>query len=142
MLSAETGSSFCLKQTLGAPDTTESYALSLRATCPRRDPALPVSIALPSGGKGVSVAQAGAGAAEARRCVTLQCPHFRRAGGVSDRPCLASLEGSVGSNKAGVRDVSVCGAHAAWGGEMCAVRREQAPHVPFWLPLPSLPALP
>lgn len=33
MLSPETGSSFCLKQTLGAPDATESYALSL-GHCP------------------------------------------------------------------------------------------------------------
>lgn len=63
MLSPETGSSFCLKQTLGAPDATESYALSLGRRALRRDPppALPYSLsaaALPLG-EGVSVARAG-----------------------------------------------------------------------------------
>lgn len=80
MLSPETGSSFCLKQTLGAPDATESHALFLGRPAPRGDPALPYNLsaaALPGDG-GLSVAEQGQW--WPRACVSLQCPHLRRAG--------------------------------------------------------------
>lgn len=114
MLSPETGSSSCLKQTLGAPDATESYALSLGCQAPHRDPGLPHSLsaaALPLGeGGGVSAARAGAVVAKVL-CVPAVAP-LQESRWVSDGLCPASLKGRDSSNKAGIRDVSVCGAHA------------------------------
>lgn len=39
-------------------------------------------------------------------------PPLQESRWVSDGLCLASLKGSDSSNKAGIKDMSVCGAHA------------------------------
>lgn len=81
MLSPETGSSSCLKQTLGALMPPSHTHCSSPPSAPG-DPALPYSpsAAAPPGGGGRGAPRGPAGAVVAEVCVSLQCPHLRRAG--------------------------------------------------------------
>lgn len=122
MPSPETGSSFCVKQTLGAPD---------RPSIPprRHPPSRTVCQQLPFPGVGGGSAwpeQGGGGRGQALRVTAV--PPLQESRWVSDGLCLVSLEGGVGSNKAGIRDVSVCGAHATCGGWRRAPSAENKPH--------------
>lgn len=87
--------------------------------------------------RGVSVVQAAAVVAEAL-CVPA-VPPLQESRWVSDRLCAASLKGRDSSNKAGIRDLSVCGAHATpLGVETQALSTENESRAPAALMCPPV----